>query len=155
MGISIIRFLNVILAALLAGTSFGIWIGFNPMNLSLSTYVEQQQHLLYSLSTLMICMVVAATSITIASAFLQRKNKQIFVTLLIASAFFIGCILISRFGNQPIQNDMMIWKVNSVPDDWTSCRDKWWTFHIMRTITELIALSLVTFASIKRGNISD
>jgi uncharacterized membrane protein len=154
MGISIIRFLNVILAALLAGTSFGIWIGFNPNNLSLSTYVEEQQHLRHSLSTLMICMVVAATLITIASAFLQRKNKQIFITLLIASVFFIGCILISRFGNQPIQNDMMTWKANSVPANWTFYRDKWWTFHIMRTITELIALSLVILASIKRGNVS-
>ena len=155
MGTSIVRFLNVILAALLAGTSFGIWIGFNPLNLSLSTYVEQQQHLLRSLNTLMICLVVVATLTTIASAFLQRKSKQIFVTLLIASGFFIGCILISRFGNQPIQNDMMIWKANSVPADWTLYRDKWWTFHIMRTITELIALCLVTLASIKRGNISN
>lgn len=31
---SIIRFLNIILAAMLAGVSFGIWIGFNPMDLS-------------------------------------------------------------------------------------------------------------------------
>ncbi len=146
--------MNIILAALLAGTSFGIWIGFNPLNLSLSTYVEQQQHLLYSLSTLMVCLVVVATLVTIASAFLQRKNKQIFITLLIAGGFFIGCILISRFGNQPIQNNMMTWKANSVPADWTSYRDKGWTFHILRTITELIALSLVTLASIKRGNVS-
>ena len=31
---SIIRFLNIIIAALLAGTGFEIWMGFNPLNLS-------------------------------------------------------------------------------------------------------------------------
>lgn len=34
-----IRFANIILAALLVGTSFGIWIGFNPLNYSPSTLV--------------------------------------------------------------------------------------------------------------------
>jgi hypothetical protein len=43
---SIIRFLNIIIAALLAGTSFGIWIGYNPLNLSPSTYIEQQQNMI-------------------------------------------------------------------------------------------------------------
>jgi len=43
---SIIRFLNIILAALLAGVSFGIWIGFNPLKVSPSTYIEQQQNMI-------------------------------------------------------------------------------------------------------------
>ncbi len=152
MATSVVRFLNVILAALLAGTSFGIWMGFNPMNFSISTYVEQQQHLLHALNTLMTCLVVLATLVTLASAFLQRKNKPVFVALLAAGIFFVACIIISRFGSQPLQNDMLVWKVGTAPRDWTSYRDKWWTFHITRTIAELIALSLVTLASIKRGN---
>jgi hypothetical protein len=54
---SIIRFLNIIIAALLAGTSFGIWMGFNPLNLSPSTYIEQQQNMIRALNTLMIILV--------------------------------------------------------------------------------------------------
>ena len=30
----IIKFLDVILAGLIAGTLFGVWIGYNPKNLS-------------------------------------------------------------------------------------------------------------------------
>jgi hypothetical protein len=41
-----IRFLNIILVAILAGVSFGIWIGFNPMDLSPVAYLEQQQNML-------------------------------------------------------------------------------------------------------------
>jgi hypothetical protein len=70
---------------LLEGTSFGICLGFNPKNYSPSTYLEQQQNLISSL-------VVLATMVTLLSAFLQRKNRTVFVTLLVAAAFlFPAC----------------------------------------------------------------
>jgi hypothetical protein len=148
---SIIRFLNIIIAALLAGTSFGIWIGFNPSNLSPSTYIEQQQNMISALNVLMIILVFSAAIITIMSAILQRGNKQAFIPLLLASLFFISCIIISRFGNQPINNEIMTWTSGTVPGNLSELRDHWWTFHIFRTIAELIALSLVTWTSIKKG----
>lgn len=148
---SIIRFLNIILAALLAGTSFGIWIGFNPMNLSPSTYIEQQQNTIQALNVLMITLIFSATIITIISAFLQKSNTPVVITLLIAALFFILCILISRFGNQPINKIIMTWTTDSLPVNWSDLRDKWWSFHIMRTVAEVIGLFLVTWISVKKG----
>jgi hypothetical protein len=148
---SIIRFLNIIIAALLAGVSFGIWIGFNPLSLTPSTYIEQQQNMIQALNVLMITLVFSATIITITSAILQKSNKPVFITLLIAAAFFISCILISKFGNQPINKIMMSWTLGYLPDNFFEFRDKWWSFHIMRTIAELIALSLVTWVSIRKN----
>jgi ABC-type proline/glycine betaine transport system permease subunit len=149
--ISVIRFLNIIVAALLAGISVGIWIGFNPLDLSPSTYIEQQQNTIRSLNVLMISLVVFATVITIISAFLQKGNKEDLIVLLIASLFFISCILISRFGNQSINKIIMTWTTDSLPANLSELRDKWWSFHIMRTIAELIALFLVTWISIKKN----
>ncbi len=148
MSIKLIRFLNIIVAALLAGTSFGIWMGFNPTNYSAPTYVEQQQHLLLSLNTLMVSLVIFATILTLISALLQRKDKPVFITLLLAAAFFASCIFISRLGNLPIQTEMLSWNAHSLPDNWTMLRDKWWSLHIVRTISELTALVLLTFTTI-------
>jgi cbb3-type cytochrome oxidase subunit 1 len=145
-----IRFLNIILVALLAGTSFGIWIGFNPIDYSASTYVEQQQHLVTSLNTLMVALVIVATLVTVASAILHRQNKTVFYTLIFAAAFLASCIFISRLGNLPIQTEMLSWNSTSLPVNWTDMRDRWWTFHIMRTIAELIALLLVAWTSALR-----
>jgi hypothetical protein len=92
MALFIVRFLSIILAALLAGVSFGIWIGFNPSGLSPSTYLEQQQNMLASRKVLMISLVVVATAITFRSAFIQRHNKPVFVALVLAAGFFITCI---------------------------------------------------------------
>lgn len=147
---SIIRFLNIILAALLAGVSFGIWIGFNPLDLSASTYVEQQQNMLRALKVLMVSLVFMAAILTIVSAFLQKNNRTVFIALLVAAIFFIACILITRFGNKPIDDIVLTWTSNSLPGNWTELRDKWWSFHIMRTIAELAALLLVTWTSVKK-----
>jgi hypothetical protein len=145
---SIIRFSNIILVALLAGTSFGIWMGFNPKNYSAATYIEQQQHLVLSLNTLMVSLIIIATLVTIASAILQRQNKTGFIALLFASLFLASCIFISRLGNLPIQTEMLKWNVDSMPNNWAMLRDNWWTFHIMRTIVELIALVLIAWTSV-------
>ena len=146
----IFRLINIILAALLAGVSFGIWMGFNPLNLSPATYVEQQQNMLGGLSVLMVSLVFISTLVTIVSAFLQKKNKPVFITLLIAAVFFIACILITRFGNKPIDDVVLTWTADALPNNWQELRNKWWSLHIMRTIAEFIALLLVSWASIRK-----
>jgi len=150
----LVRSLNIIVAGLLAGVSFGIWIGFNPMNLSPSTYIEQQQNMLQSLRTLMVSLVVLATIITILSAYLQKHDKPAFISLILAAVFFIACILITRFGNKPIDDIVITWTQDAIPGNWTELRDNWWSFHILRTVAEVIALILVTWTSIKKDSVS-
>lgn len=150
MALSITRFLNIVIAGLLAGTSFGIWIGFNPKGYTASTYVEQQQHLVSSLNTLMVALVVIATVVTLVSAFLQKGNRFNYIALLIAAVMFAACIIISRFGNLPIQQQMLTWNADSLPSNWTTLRDEWWSFHVKRTIVELIALVLVSWTSVRQ-----
>jgi uncharacterized membrane protein len=152
MATSIVRFLNIIVAAILAGVSFGIWIGFNPSGLSPSAYIEQQQNMLQSLRTLMVSLVVIATLITILSAFLQKHDKPTFISLIIAGVFFIVCILVTLFGNKPIDDIVITWNKDAIPDNWVDLRDNWWSFHILRTIAEIIALLLVTWVSIRKDN---
>lgn len=152
MALSLIKFLNIIFAALLAGTSFGIWFGLNPIQFSASTYVEVQQSLVLSLNSVMIILVVLATLITSLSAFLQREHKTIFFSLLIAAALFVSCILITRLGNVPIQNEILKWNKGTVPTNWTILRDSWWWFHIVRTVVEIIALILISWTTVLLPN---
>lgn len=102
----------------------------------------------------MVSLVVVATLVTLASAYLQRTDRIVFAILIFAALCFASCIVISRFGNLPIQTEMGTWTVNSLPAEWTILRDKWWSFHIARTLVELMALALVTWASIRRPTTS-
>jgi uncharacterized protein HemY len=145
-----LQFISIILAALLAGTSFGIWLGFNPSRFSPGTYIEQQQNLVRSLNTLMLILVTATAVIILISAFIQRKNKTVFLILLLAAALFISCMAITRLGNVPIQSEMLKWTIHTMPANWTELRDKWWLLHTSRTFVEILGLLLITWTTVQK-----
>jgi len=146
----IIRFCNIVMVALVTGTIFGIWIGYNPKDLSASTFIEQQQNAILALNTLMPILGLITILLTLTSAFLQRKDKVAFLVLLVASAFLIVSGLTTRFGNQPINSIVMTWDMNTPPNNWTELRNQWWIFHELRTLFAFIGLCLIVWTSIKK-----
>jgi len=138
------------MVALVTGTIFGIWIGYNPKDLSASTFIEQQQNAILALNTLMPILGLITILLTLTSAFLQRKDKVAFLVLLVASAFLIVSGLTTRFGNQPINSIVMTWDMNTPPNNWTELRNQWWIFHELRTLFAFIGLCLIVWTSIKK-----
>ncbi|MDO8898877.1 MAG: DUF1772 domain-containing protein [Bacteroidales bacterium] len=150
MTIRIIRFCNIVMVALVTGTIFGIWIGYNPKDLTASTFIEQQQNAILALNTLMPILGLITILLTITSAFLQRKDKIAFSILLVASVFLIVSGLTTRFGNQPINSIVMTWDMNTPPNNWMVLRNQWWTYHELRTLSAFIGLCLIVWSSIKK-----
>jgi len=146
----IIRFCNIVMVALVAGSIFGIWLGYNPKDLSAPTFIEQQQNAILALNTLMPVLALITILLTLASAFLQRKDKKALSVLLVASAFLIIGGLITRFGNQPINSIVMTWDMNTPPSNWMELRNQWWFFHELRTLSAFIGLCLIAWTSIKK-----
>ena len=151
MTLSFVRLANIIFAALIAGGMFVIWAGYDPATLSPSTYVEQQQNAIRALNVVMPVLGAIAIALTLISALLQRKDRTVFVLLVVAAAFLIISGVVTRFGNQPINALVMTWDIARPPANWTELRDQWWGFHRLRTFCGLIALALITWASIHPG----
>lgn len=151
MTLSFVRLANIIFAALIAGGMFVIWAGYDPATLSPSTYVEQQQNAIRALNVVMPVLGAIAIALTLISALLQRKDRTVFVLLVVAAAFLIISGVVTRFGNQPINALVMTWDIARPPANWTELRDQWWGFHRLRTLCGLIALALITWASINPG----
>ena len=151
MTLSFVRLANIIFAALIAGGMFVIWAGYDPATLSPSTYVEQQQNAIRALNVVMPVLGAIAIALTLISALLQRKDRTVFVLLVVATAFLIISGVVTRFGNQPINALVMTWDIARPPANWTELRDQWWGFHRLRTFCGLIALALITWASIHPG----
>ena len=150
MNILILRFLNILMAGLIAGTLFGIWIGYNPQNLSASTYIEHQQSVIKALNTLMPLLGLITIILTLVSAFMQRDSKTVFISLLIAAVLLIVSGLVTRFGNQPINSIIMTWNKADIPDNLIDLRDKWWSLHIIRALTAIVAFCLIVWTSIRK-----
>lgn len=147
----IVKFLNILMAGLVAGTIFGIWIGYNPENLSPQAYVELQQNTIGLLNTLMPVLGLITIILTVTAAFLQKQHQPVFITLLIAAGFLITSGLITKFGNQPINSIVMTWNRMDVPANWMELRDKWWTLHSIRTLTAVIAFCLIIGSNMRKG----
>ncbi len=148
MTLALVRLANIVLAALVAGGMFVIWAGYDPAALSPATYVEQQQNTIRALNVLMPVLGGSTILVTLIAAFMQRSDRRTCVWLVVAAAFLIVSGLTTRFGNQPINAIVMSWDAGAPAANWAALRDQWWGFHRLRTISGLIALVLIIWASI-------
>lgn len=144
----VIRFASLFLTALLVGTMFGIWLGFNPAALSASAYVEMQQNTIRALNVPLPALGLTCILLTAALAVLTRNNKPARSLLLTAVVLLIAAGLITRFANQPINAVVMAWSPNAPAANWTELRDSWWHWHSIRTAAAMLALALALLASV-------
>ncbi len=144
----IIQFSDIVLTGLIAGIIFGIWIGYNPHDLSAVAYVEQQQNAIRALNVLMPILGLISILLTVTYAVICKRDKLKRNMLITAAILLIVSGLITRFGNQPINAIVITWNLENIPDTWTALRDKWWSFHIMRTLATIIGFALIVWVTI-------
>lgn len=144
----LISLLDIVLTGLIAGVIFGIWIGYNPIHLSATSYVEQQQQAINSLNVLMPILGAIAIALTFTYAILSKTNALHRNLLFLAAVLLIAGGLITRFGNQPINAIVITWNLEHIPDQWAALRDTWWNFHIMRTLATMAAFIIIVYVSV-------
>jgi hypothetical protein len=147
----IIDFTNVLLAALLVGAMFGVWLFLNPKGSDAVLYVALQQQGIRGLDTTMPALGAVTILMTIVAAVLGRADGTRFGLHIAATACLIVAGLITRFLNQPINAIVMTWHRDAPPANWMRLRDEWWRWHLLRLSSGLGGLSLLIFATLKRG----
>ena len=152
MTLTMISFIDLLLVALLVGTMFGIWIGFNPAGLSASTYIEQQQHTIRALNMLMPLLGAVCIVLTIVLAVLTKDIPRARYLLVAAVVCLLIGGIVTRFKNQPINSLVMTWNAQAPPANWTELRDQWWQWHIVRTVAGIAALCLLIVAVLPSRN---
>ena len=146
MAATIIRFIDLLLVALVAGTTFGIWIGYDPAGLSAATWLEQQQHAIRALNALMPTLGALCIVLTLALAVMTRRSPRARYLLVAALLCLVAAGVVTRFGNQPINVQVMSWTAQTLPQNWTQFRDWWWQWHVVRTVAAVAALCLLIMA---------
>jgi len=130
--ITLLQGLALVLLSLLLGAVFGIWRGYDPAGYSAATFVEVHQGAVRGLNLLLPLLGLATLIIVAALAIAARQRSEILG--LYAGAFIAIAVAgaVTRFGNQPINDQVMTWSATSLPADWTAIRDGWWNFHLLR-----------------------
>jgi uncharacterized membrane protein len=143
---NIVRFVLLVVLALLVGTMFGIWVGFDPAGLSASAYVEQQQNAIRSLNTLLPAMGAVCIVLAVALAVLAKGDPRSRTMLLAAALLMVLAAVVTRFSNQPINAIVMTWDAQAPAANWAQLRDEWWHWHIVRSVAGIAALALTVLA---------
>jgi len=126
----------------LVGSMFGMLVGFNPTQLSASTYIEQQQVAIRALNTLMPAMGGACIVLLIVQSVLVRARPVAVAQLACSMILMVTAGLITRFENQPINAIVLTWSAVAPASDWAELRDTWWHWHIARTLCAIAAYAI-------------
>jgi hypothetical protein len=145
----LLRFLNLLLAALVTGSVFGIWVSFNPMSLSSASYVEQHQSLVKGFNVLLPVLGGIIIGSSLWLAYLNKTTHSVLILFGLGAAFFLVSGLITRFGNQPINSLVMTWQSTAPPSTWNQWRDQWWLYHKLRFVSSVIGLCLLIWANLQ------
>ena len=146
-----LRFANLLLASLVTGAMFGVWLVFNPKGLDAPTYVSLQQQAIRGMNTAMPVLGLATILATLAVAFLAQPSRPQLILLILAAAAFLAAGVITRFLNQPINAVMIRWTPASPPPEWSALRDVWWRWHVARLSFGAGGLSLLILAELSRA----
>jgi uncharacterized membrane protein len=144
-----VRFVSLLLTALLVGTMFGVWLGFNPAALSASAYVEMQQNAIRALNVSLPALGFVCIFLTVALAIFTKDDNTARYLLIAAALCLAMAGIITRFANQPINAIVITWNPQAPAANWAELRDTWWHWHVLRTVAAVAALVLALLAALR------
>jgi uncharacterized membrane protein len=154
MAVDVVRFVLLVLLSLLAGTMFGIWVGYNPGALSATSYVEQQQNAIRAFNTLLPLIGAVCIILSAALAFRTRSDARVRTLHIAAAILMVVAAVVTRFGNQPINAIVMAWSPEAPAANWMQLRDDWWQWHIVRSVAGIGALLITVVAVLARRGVA-
>lgn len=144
--IEILQLLAALVFAMVAGSVFGIWQGYDPTTYTAATFLEMHQGAVRGLNTLLPAMAFISILLTVSLAWFARGKGGTLWLYLAAILLMVAGGVVTRFFNQPINASVMAWKFDTMPDSWEELRDAWWRWHLVRTGLSIGALALLLIA---------
>lgn len=143
---------GILLIALIAGSTFGIWQGYDPTRYSQDTFLEVHRGAVQGLNTLLPLMGFATMIMTLALTLRSDRHTTVRGLYWVTLALLVMAGLITRFANQPINAVVVAWTADTMPENWTELRDNWWFWHIVRTLVSIAALAGLVTATLAARN---
>jgi uncharacterized membrane protein len=89
--------------------------------------------------------------LTIHAAISYNSRRTRFYLIAAALALMVVTLLITLLVEVPIDNQIKTWTSPTIPADWNSIREKWQTFHRVRTFTSIGGFFFYSLAIVKQN----
>jgi uncharacterized membrane protein len=142
-------FLAVVLVGMMAGLMFGTGMDqYTHRLLSSSAWVNEHQ-VMDALFSRVLPPLWNVTMLSLAVAALLSHGSARWLFALAAMIFLVS-LVVTVTVEVPMNRAIAQWNAQAAPDDWASIRDRWLSFHLVRTIGGFIAFVSALAGLIRR-----
>ena len=139
-----LRFVNLVLAGLLAGNEFGTKVALHPALEELSTpeRIRAEQAVTRRYGAIMPFWMSSTVASCVATMALSRGSRS-FLPTLAGAACFAGMLLSTLLGNVPINKRTLEIDPDEEGDEFTELRKRWDRLHTLRVVLTVAGLGLL------------
>lgn len=146
------QFINLYLYALVMGVFWGTWFSLSRSIASITpaTFLEIGHTMIGNLGGPMPVLMPAAilANIVVAVMLFRRKEKGPLAFAFAALLLMLVALTATLAVNVPIDRQIQRWTVATVPVDWPAIRDRWETYHVLRTFASLVGFACACVAAV-------
>jgi uncharacterized membrane protein len=152
MVLKVARFVNLILAGLLAGNEFGTWAAVHPAlgRLSTKERIRAEQEVTRRFAAIMpFWMSSVIVSCLPVLALTRNRRSSTFLSTLAGTACFVTMLLTTLFGNVPINNRVLELSPETDSEEFSHLRERWDRLHTLRVILNVAGLSFLCLGALR------
>ena len=145
------QFVAILLQVLVVGAFWGSWIGLSRFmdTLTPATFVEVGHVMMDGYGpTMSVLMPVTLLATLVAGALTYQHNRLAGLPVLVGFACAAVATATTLIVNVPIDEMMAGWTASTLPADWSQIRDRWATYHTVRTFVTLGGLAATLAGSL-------
>jgi uncharacterized membrane protein len=141
MSTKIIFTITLLVYAMIASQAFMYMLSLKQvqLNLDANSYIEIRKLIDISMRASFKYVIYAALLANVLLVIVTAKTPSslVFITATIALVALVAEIVLTLKGNLPINDVINTWSADSVPANWTSFRNKWFTIFQYRQIASI------------------
>lgn len=141
MEIKITLFITLLAYAIVISQSFFYMLAMSNVmkKMQVTAFIEARQLLDKNLSVSLSAVYYAALGSTIALVAFCVTNPSgfLFISSVVALAALLADIAIILSGNKPVNREINSWTIANYPTNWTSYRQKWFSYYNIRQAINL------------------
>jgi uncharacterized membrane protein len=143
--VRIAQFTNLLLFTLVVGVFWGTWFSLSRSIASITPqgFLEIGHTMIANLGMPMSLLLPAAllSSVVVLFGFFRQRQFGAFYLALAGLLLLLAALGITLSVNVPIDAEIDQWRIDTLPLNWTTIRDRWQFYHTIRTFLSLAGLS--------------
>jgi uncharacterized membrane protein len=148
--VKVARFVNLVLAGLLAGNEFGTWVALHPSLEKLSTpeRIRAEQEVTRRYSAIMPVWMLSVIISCLPVVALSRKGPG-FLPTAAGTACFVGMLASTLVGNVPINNRVLEISPETDQEEFVELRERWDRLHTLRVVLNVAGLAFLCLGALR------